>query len=99
MFETRSLPDRPDVVAPDGSAGRGRMWRAHHDRVGVVGLAPGVALTIPLGTHFQFRADGDGALSVLGVTMAPWPGDGEAVRSDRGPWAPTVAPGPGLAEA
>ena len=55
----------------------------------VVPLEPGVCLTIPLGTHFQFRALGEGALTVLGVTMPPWPGAGEA-RAAAGPWTPTV---------
>jgi mannose-6-phosphate isomerase-like protein (cupin superfamily) len=39
----------------------------------------GVCLTIPLGTHFQFRATGSAPLAALGVTMPPWPGEGEAV--------------------
>jgi mannose-6-phosphate isomerase-like protein (cupin superfamily) len=79
-------------------AGRGQMWRRKDadDNAEVVDLSPGVALTIPVGTHFQFRAFGPDALDVLGVTMPPWPGEGEAVRSE-GPWRPTVVPGPGLA--
>ena len=38
-----------------------------------------VSVTIPLGTHFQFRAVGVEPLMIVGVTMPPWPGDGEAV--------------------
>ena len=30
-----------------------------HAFVGIVDVSPGVCLTIPLGTHFQFRAIGD----------------------------------------
>ena len=56
-------------------SGAGEMWRSD---AGVVGLAPGVCLTIPVGVAFQFRVLGDEALCVVGVTMPPWPGDGEA---------------------
>jgi hypothetical protein len=35
--------------------------------------------------HFQFRADGDGPLAAVGVTMPPWPGDHEAYHVP-GPW-------------
>jgi mannose-6-phosphate isomerase-like protein (cupin superfamily) len=43
-----------------------------------VDLRPGTCLSIPPGTHFQFRAAGGGLLTAVGVTMPPWPGDGEA---------------------
>jgi mannose-6-phosphate isomerase-like protein (cupin superfamily) len=35
-------------------------------------------VSIPVGTHFQFRASDGGPLAVVGVTMPPWPGDDEA---------------------
>jgi mannose-6-phosphate isomerase-like protein (cupin superfamily) len=54
-------------------------------------------VTIPLGTHFQMRCLGEQPLSVIGITMPPWPGDGEAIRS-AGPWKASVDPGAGLAE-
>ena len=69
--------------------GRGEMWRRQGDREEVVAVEPGVCLTIPLGTHFQFRALGDRPLSALGVTMPPWPGPDEAVPVE-GPWAATL---------
>src|SRR5690349_18273711 len=123
-FETKSLPARHDVVAPDGSevrillqrpggsmahfrlapgevataivhrtieeiwyvlAGAGEMWRRHGDREEVVALSPGTCLTIPVGTRFQFRATADAPLDAIGITMPPWPGEGEAVAVD-GPW-------------
>jgi len=59
-------------------AGRGEMWRKLGSREEVVPVEPGVCLTIPLGTHFQFRSLGDGSLAAIGVTMPPWPGEGEA---------------------
>ena len=100
-FQTRLLPDSPDVVAPDGSDvrillqlgggsmahfelaagqvsravahrtvdeiwyvlhGRGQMWRRpaqreeQAQREQTVSLSPGTCVSIPAGTHFQFRA-------------------------------------------
>jgi mannose-6-phosphate isomerase-like protein (cupin superfamily) len=128
-MNTKALPAKPDVTAPDGSdvrillgvaggtmahfqlaagetsvavrhrtveelwyfvGGRGEMWRRAPDgaeRVDEVG--PGLSLDIPVGTSFQFRALGDEPLSAVGVTMPPWPGDGEAIVV-KGPWEPTV---------
>jgi mannose-6-phosphate isomerase-like protein (cupin superfamily) len=60
-------------------AGRGEMWRATGGEESIVGLEPGVCLTIPVGTRFQFRAFGDAALGAVAVTMPAWPGDDEAV--------------------
>ena len=70
-------------------SGRGEMWRRHADGENVVEMEPGVCLTIPLGTHFQFRSTGTEALAAVGVTMPPWPGDGEAIVVS-GRWRPTV---------
>jgi mannose-6-phosphate isomerase-like protein (cupin superfamily) len=128
-WETKRLPARPDVVAPDGSdvrilpglaggtmahfelapgetsiavvhrtveeiwffvGGRGEMWRAHEEREEVVEVEPGIALTIPVGTRFQFRALESEPLAAVGVTMPPWPGPDEALTVD-GRWPPTVA--------
>ena len=60
-------------------SGRGEIWRKQGNREDIVALEPGVSVTIPVGTHFQFRASGDTALEAVGVTMPPWPGDTEAV--------------------
>lgn len=70
-------------------SGRGEMWRRQGDREEVVAMAPGVCLTIPLGTHFQFRSLGTEELAAVAVTMPPWPGDGEALVV-AGKWQPTV---------
>src|ERR671915_509596 len=59
--------------------GRGQMWRSQDGRTEVVDVAPGTCLTIPLGTHFQFRALGSEPLAAIGVTMPNWPGEGEAI--------------------
>jgi mannose-6-phosphate isomerase-like protein (cupin superfamily) len=68
--------------------GQGEMWRRAAGRSGreqTVALEPGICLSIPVGTHFQFRATRDGPLSAVAVTMPPWPGDGEA-REVSGAW-------------
>lgn len=70
-------------------SGRGEMWRRQGDREEVVAMAPGVCLTIPLGTHFQFRSLGTEELAAVAVTMPPWPGDGEALVV-AGKWQPTA---------
>ena len=70
-------------------AGRGDMWRRQGDREEVVALEPGLCLTIPVGTHFQFRASASEPVSAVAITMPPWPGEGEAVFVP-GPWAPSV---------
>lgn len=59
-------------------AGQGRMWRKTGAVESVVELRAGLSLTIPVGTHFQFRCDGDVALKAVGITMPPWPGMDEA---------------------
>ena len=52
-------------------------------------MRAGLSLAIPVGTHFQFRADDDVALAAVGVAMPPWPGEDEAYVVE-GPWDPTV---------
>jgi mannose-6-phosphate isomerase-like protein (cupin superfamily) len=59
-------------------SGRGEMWRKQGEREEIVPVDPGVCITIPLGTHFQFRAFDQEPLAALGVTMPPWPGPDEA---------------------
>jgi mannose-6-phosphate isomerase-like protein (cupin superfamily) len=59
-------------------SGRGRMWRRLGGQEEIVELGPGVSLSLPLGTHFQFRCDGSEPLTALGATMPPWPGQDEA---------------------
>jgi mannose-6-phosphate isomerase-like protein (cupin superfamily) len=73
--------------------GRGEMWRRQDGRAEIVALEAGVCLTIPLGTHFQFRALGPGPLDVVAVTMPPWPGPDEAVHVPGGAWPSTELPG------
>jgi mannose-6-phosphate isomerase-like protein (cupin superfamily) len=70
-------------------SGRGQMWRRTGDHEEIVPVEEGVCLTIPLGTHFQFRSFGDVPLVAIGVTMPPWPGKGEAMVVE-GKWKPTL---------
>ena len=65
--------------------GRGEIWR----KIGLVEdiskMTAGSSLTIPTSTNFQFRNTGDSPLTVLIVTMPPWPGEQEAEASE-GRW-------------
>lgn len=71
-------------------AGSGTMWRQQQDaNVTTVDLRPGLSLTIPVGTSFQFRNTGSSPLTAIGVTLPPWPGSGEAEMIE-GPWQATV---------
>jgi mannose-6-phosphate isomerase-like protein (cupin superfamily) len=70
-------------------SGRGEMWRYSAEREEIVALVPGVCVTIPAGTRFQFHSLGDEPLAVVAVTMPPWPSGDEAVRVD-GIWQPSI---------
>jgi len=65
--------------------GRGELWRRQRAQEETVALGAGICLTVPRGTEFQFRALGVEPLRVLGVSLPPWPGAGEAVPVT-GPW-------------
>ena len=71
--------------------GTGQMWRRHNGREPTcVELKPGICLTIPLGTTFQFRAENGGdPLRMVAITMPPWPVSSEhEARLEQGPWTP-----------
>ncbi|MCE2393014.1 cupin domain-containing protein [Candidatus Poribacteria bacterium] len=59
-------------------SGCGEMWRRQGQSEKVIPVHAGICITIPLGTHFQFRAFGDEPLAAIAVTMPPWPGECEA---------------------
>jgi mannose-6-phosphate isomerase-like protein (cupin superfamily) len=73
-------------------SGRGSIWRRQDGLERVDPLGSGTALTIPLGTAFQFRAEDGSPLAFVAITLPPWPGMDEAMPA-RGPWIPTVAAG------
>jgi mannose-6-phosphate isomerase-like protein (cupin superfamily) len=54
-----------------------------------VEVRPGTSITIPVGTHFQFRSDSHEPLTAVGAIMPPWPGEEEACEV-AGPWTATV---------
>jgi mannose-6-phosphate isomerase-like protein (cupin superfamily) len=60
--------------------GRAEIWRKLGDREEVIEAGPSTSLTIPVGTHFQFRTAGGEPFRFIMMTMPPWPGDDEAVR-------------------
>jgi mannose-6-phosphate isomerase-like protein (cupin superfamily) len=59
-------------------SGRGEVWRRQGQRSETVPVEEGVCVTIPLGTAFQIRTLGAEPLTIVAVTMPPWPGEGEA---------------------
>ena len=67
-------------------AGAGQVWRKQGDREQVLDVAPGLSLTIPLGTDFQFRNTGEVPLEFIITTSPPWPGEDEALTLDEGRW-------------
>ena len=71
------------------TGGRGRLWRKLGAREETIEVMPGVSIAIPVGASFQFRCDGDQPLTAVGVTMPPWPGDGEAY-AVKGIWPATA---------
>jgi mannose-6-phosphate isomerase-like protein (cupin superfamily) len=72
--------------------GRGTMWRSLDGHDEAVDVQPGVCVTIPVGTRFQFKSFGPDSLAAVGVSMPPWPGQGEAYFVE-GPWVATVPAG------
>jgi mannose-6-phosphate isomerase-like protein (cupin superfamily) len=70
-------------------AGSGRIWLRSGDREEIIDVIAGLSVAIPGGTAFQFRSDSAVPLQAVGVTMPPWPGEGEALPAE-GPWSATV---------
>jgi mannose-6-phosphate isomerase-like protein (cupin superfamily) len=60
--------------------GEADIWRKQGQQEEIVRVRPGICLTIPTGTHFQFRTVGSEPFRFLMATMPPWPGDDECVR-------------------
>jgi len=70
-------------------SGNGRMWRKLAEQEEIVEIVPGLPLTIPTGTQFQFGCEGQEALNAIGATIPPWPGESEAFFVE-GAWQPSV---------
>lgn len=74
--------------------GSGDFWRKNPESESTVKVGPGVCITIPARTRFQFKALGAEPLTAFGVTMPPWPGSGEReVQMVKGPWTPRLPEG------
>jgi mannose-6-phosphate isomerase-like protein (cupin superfamily) len=58
--------------------GHGEVWRKHGEEEFAVEVRRGTSLTIPVGTHFQFRNTGQEPLCLVIATMPRWPGPDEA---------------------
>ena len=71
-------------------SGLGEMWRKDAVAEEIVALCPGLCLTIPYKTQFQFRALGTEPLAIVGVTMPPWPLDREEAIPVSGRWTATL---------
>ena len=71
-------------------SGRGELWRKQAAREEITALDPGVCVSLPRGTHFQFRASATEALTFVAVTIPRWPG-GEEVEYVHGPWQSSLA--------
>ena len=80
-------------------SGRGKIWRKlGTQEEDIVELVPGVSVSLPPGTRFQFRSSDSEALEIIGVTVPAWPGADEAFTvegkwpvsspEDRGPSEP-----------
>jgi mannose-6-phosphate isomerase-like protein (cupin superfamily) len=68
-------------------SGEGELWRKLPGGAeDTVRVEHGLCVTIPLGTHFQFRSLGSEPLTAVAITMPPWPGDDEAVLV-KGKWS------------
>jgi mannose-6-phosphate isomerase-like protein (cupin superfamily) len=70
-------------------AGAGQVWRSTGHESEITDVHPGVSISIPVGTSFQFRAVEDAPLVFVITTIPPWPGEQEAEPVD-GPWQPNT---------
>ena len=70
-------------------SGAGELWRKQAAREEIVTLSPGVCVSLPRTTHFQFRASQSEDVAIVATTIPRWPGDDEA-EFVAGPWAPSV---------
>jgi mannose-6-phosphate isomerase-like protein (cupin superfamily) len=60
-------------------SGSGQLWRKRDGEKEIItDIESELSVTIPVGTHFQFKNIGDTDLVVLIVTSPIWPGEEEA---------------------
>lgn len=67
--------------------GKGEVWRKNTDNglEEITAVKPGISISNPLGTHFQFRNTGKENLNFIIVAIPPRPGDYEAMEV-KGKW-------------
>lgn len=68
--------------------GSGHLWLSDETESAIVELRAGAAVSIPVGTSFQVSIGGEDPLVVVGVTMPPWPAEGDADFVE-GHWPPS----------
>lgn len=61
-------------------SGHGQVWRKLGEAELVTDMQPGTCLTIPTGTHFQFRNTGRDPLCIIIACAPAWPGAQESSR-------------------
>ena len=71
------------------TGGRGLLWRKINNAEETIDVYSGVSISIPVGTHFQFRCNSADPLQAVSVTMPPWPGMDEAI-AVTGIWKPSA---------
>jgi mannose-6-phosphate isomerase-like protein (cupin superfamily) len=71
------------------TVGSGKLWRKSKNAEETIDVHPCVSISIPVGTHFQFRCDSTEPLKAIGVTMPPWLGSDEAF-AVTGIWKPVA---------
>ena len=59
--------------------GHGEVWRKQDEKEEIVEVGPGTSITIPTGTHFQFRNTWVENLCFIVSCMPPWPDREETV--------------------
>ena len=72
--------------------GCAEIWRQLDGIERIETIRPGDSLTLPVGTHFQFRAIGAEPYTFIMCTMPPWSTADEAVRVE-GIWQATEVEG------
>ena len=58
--------------------GRGEIWRSDGTNHEIISVMAGTSITIPVGTLFQFRTEGNSPLEIVIGTFPRWPGASEA---------------------
>lgn len=69
-------------------SGQGQIWRKQDEEEVITKLVKDICIDIPLGTEFQYRADGEDLVFIC-ITMPPWSGFDEARYIDNPHWIPS----------